>query len=81
MELVAMAAVGLVAGWLAGMLMGGGGYGMLGDIVIGVLGALLGRFLFGSFGVVVGDGWLGAIAVATLGAVVLIVLLRLVKRV
>ncbi len=80
MELIWFILVGLVAGWLAGMLVRGGGYGVVGDIVVGVLGALLGGFLFGSFGGAVGGGLLGSIVVATLGAVILILILRLLKR-
>jgi uncharacterized membrane protein YeaQ/YmgE (transglycosylase-associated protein family) len=72
--------VGLVAGWLAGKLMRGGGFGVLGDIVVGILGALLGGWLFGRFGVSLGGGLIGAIIVATLGAIVLIFLVRLIKR-
>jgi len=72
--------VGLVAGWLAGQLMKGGGFGVIGDIIVGVLGALLGGFLFSSVGVSLGGGLLGAIIVATLGAVLLIFVLRLIKR-
>ena len=72
--------VGLVAGWLAGQLMKGGGFGVIGDIVVGVLGALLGGFLFSSLGVSLGGGLLGAIIVATIGAVLLIFVLRLIKR-
>jgi uncharacterized membrane protein YeaQ/YmgE (transglycosylase-associated protein family) len=72
--------VGLIAGWLAGQLMKGGGYGVVGDIIVGIIGALLGGFLFSSLGVAAGGGLLGAIVVATIGAVVLIFLLRLLKR-
>jgi uncharacterized membrane protein YeaQ/YmgE (transglycosylase-associated protein family) len=72
--------VGLIAGWLAGQFMKGGGYGVVGDIVVGIIGALLGGFLFSSLGVAAGGGLLGAIVVATIGAVVLIFLLRLLKR-
>ena len=72
--------VGLIAGWLAGVLVKGGGFGVLGDIVIGIIGAFLGGFLFNSLGVSSGGGMLGAILVATIGAVVLIFLIRLVKR-
>ena len=72
--------VGLVAGWLAGQLMKGGGFGVIGDIAVGVLGALLGGFLFSSLGMSLGGGLLGAIIVATLGAVLLIFVLRLIKR-
>ena len=80
MELVWFILVGLIAGWLAGMIVKGGGYGLVGDIVVGILGALLGGFLFGSLGGAVGDGLLGSIVVATLGAIILIVILRLIKR-
>ena len=73
------AGVGLVAGWLAGVLMKGGGFGLVGDLVVGVLGALLGSFLFGALGISAG-GFFGSIVVATVGAVVLIFLVRLVKR-
>jgi uncharacterized membrane protein YeaQ/YmgE (transglycosylase-associated protein family) len=72
--------IGLIAGWLAGQLMKGGGFGVVGDIVVGIIGALLGGFLFSSLGVSAGGGLLGAIIVATIGAVLLIFILRLVKR-
>ena len=73
--------VGLIAGWLAGVLVKGGGFGVLGDIVVGIIGAFLGGFIFNSLGVSSGGGMLGAILVATIGAIVLIFLIRLVKRV
>jgi len=80
MEFIWFILVGLVAGWLAGQLMKGGGFGVIGDIVVGVLGALLGGFLFSSLGMSLGGGLLGAIIVATIGAVLLIFVLRLIKR-
>ena len=80
MEFIWFIVVGLVAGWLAGQLMKGGGFGVIGDIVVGVLGALLGGFLFSSLGMSLGGGLLGAIIVATIGAVLLIFVLRLIKR-
>ena len=80
MEFIWFILIGLVAGWLAGQLVKGGGFGVIGDIVVGVLGALLGGFLFSSFGVSLGGGLLGAIVVATIGAVLLIFILRLIKR-
>ena len=72
--------VGLVAGWLAGVVMKGGGYGILGDIIIGVVGALLGGWLFGVLGLGAGGGLLGSIVVAFIGACILIFLIRLLKR-
>jgi uncharacterized membrane protein YeaQ/YmgE (transglycosylase-associated protein family) len=80
MQFVWFALVGLVAGWLAGLIMKGGGFGVIGDIVVGILGALLGGFLFNALGLSSGGGLLGAIIVATIGAIVLIFILRLIKR-
>ncbi len=68
--------VGLVAGWLAGLLVKGGGFGFLGDIVIGVIGAVVGGVLFGLLGLAA-YGLVGNIVVATIGAVVFIGILRL----
>ena len=72
--------IGLVAGWLAGLLVKGGGFGVVGDIIVGIIGALVGGFLFSSLGVSSGGSLVGAIIVATIGAIVLIFLLRLLKR-
>lgn len=72
--------VGLVAGWLAGVLVKGGGFGVVGDLVVGVIGAFLGGWLFSTLGASAGGGILGSIVVATLGAVVLLFVVRLVKR-
>jgi uncharacterized membrane protein YeaQ/YmgE (transglycosylase-associated protein family) len=80
MELLYFILVGLIAGWLAGQLMAGGGFGVVGDIVVGIVGALIGGFLFRALGVGAGGGMLGSIIVATIGAVVLIALLRLFRR-
>ena len=80
MEFVWFILIGLVAGWLAGQLVKGGGFGVIGDIVVGVIGALLGGFLFSTLGVSLGGGLLGAIIVATIGAILLIFILRLIKR-
>lgn len=72
--------VGLVAGLLVGLIMKGSGYGPLGDIVVGVLGGLLGGGLVQALGIPFGEGLLGAVLVATFGAVVLLMALRLIKR-
>ena len=72
--------VGLIAGWLAGVLVKGGGFGVVGDLVVGVVGALIGGFIFGTLGVSWGGGLLGSIVVATLGAVVLLFIVRLIRR-
>jgi len=71
--------VGLIAGWLAGTFVKGGGFGIVGDIAVGVVGALLGGYLFGLAGVHIGGGLIGSIFVATIGAALFIVLLRAVR--
>ncbi len=69
--------VGLIAGWLAGLLVRGGGYGLVGDIVIGILGAIIGSLLFSFLGLHIPvAGLLGTILVAFIGAVILIFILR-----
>lgn len=78
MSIIAWLVIGLIAGWLAGMVMKGGGYGLIGDIIVGVLGALLGGFLAGvAFG---GDFLSGinlvTLVVAFLGAIILIAIVR-----
>ena len=73
--------VGLIAGWLAGVLVKGGGFGLIGDLVVGVLGAFVGGWLFSTFGVAMGGGLFGSILVATIGAVVLLLIVRVIRRV
>jgi uncharacterized membrane protein YeaQ/YmgE (transglycosylase-associated protein family) len=68
--------IGLVAGWLAGQFVKGGGYGVFGDIALGVVGAVLGGFIFSLFGFSGGGGLIGSLIVATIGAVILLYLLR-----
>lgn len=80
MNLIWFLLVGLIAGWLAGVLVKGGGFGVVGDLVVGVVGALIGGFIFGTLGVSWGGGLLGSIVVATLGAVVLLFIVRLIRR-
>lgn len=72
--------IGLIAGWLAGKVMRGGGFGLVGDMIVGVIGALLGGWIFGKLGISAGGGLIGALIVAFVGAVVLLLLLRLIKR-
>lgn len=72
--------VGAVAGWLAGQLVKGYGFGLLGNIVVGIVGALIAGWLFPAIGISLGTGTVAAIIHATIGAVILLVLLRLVKQ-
>ena len=71
--------IGLIAGWLAGQVMKGGGYGVVGDMIVGVIGAFLGGWLFSLLGIGAG-GLIGSIIVAFVGACVLIFLLRVIRR-
>ena len=80
MEFIWFILIGLVAGWLAGKVMGSGGYGVIGDIVVGVVGALIGGFIFGMLGISVGGGLIGSLVVATMGAIILLYLVRLIKK-
>ncbi len=80
MSLLWFLVVGLVAGWLAGMLVKGGGFGLIGDLIVGVIGAFLGGFLFTTLGIAKGSGLIGSLLVATVGAVVLLFIVRLIKR-
>src|SRR5262247_2206885 len=80
MNLLWFIVVGIVAGFLAGQLVKGGGFGLIGDLVVGVIGAMLGGWLFNFLGASVGGGVIGSILVAPKGAVVLLLLLRFVKR-
>ena len=72
---IAWLVVGLIAGWLAGLMMKGSGYGILGDIVVGLIGSLVGGLIL-SFFVVGAAGFWGSILVAFIGACVLIFLVR-----
>lgn len=77
--LVIWLVVGGVAGWLAGMIVKGGGFGLIGDIVVGIIGAFIGGWLFGQMGVSAGAGLVGSIVTATIGAVVLLAVLRMAR--
>jgi len=73
--------VGAVAGWLAGMVVKGGGFGLIGDIVVGIVGAVIAGWLLPQIGIVIGGGLVGAVINAFIGAVILLVVLRLIKRI
>jgi uncharacterized membrane protein YeaQ/YmgE (transglycosylase-associated protein family) len=72
--------IGAIAGWLAGTLVKGGGFGLIGDIIVGIIGAFIGGWLAGRLGIVIGSGLISSIITATVGAIILIILVRLIKR-
>ena len=72
--------VGAVAGWLAGQIVRGMGFGLIGNIVVGIVGAFIAGWLLPRLGIVIGGGMLGSIINATIGAVVLLVIVGLIRR-
>ena len=77
--LIAFLVIGAVAGWLAGTIMKGGGFGLLGNIIVGIIGAVLGGFVFGLLGISA-SGLIGSIITATAGASLLLFIVSLVKK-
>jgi uncharacterized membrane protein YeaQ/YmgE (transglycosylase-associated protein family) len=75
--------IGAIAGWLAGLLVQGTGFGLVGDIVVGILGALIAGFLFPMLGIALalGGGLLGASILAFIGAVILLVIVKVFKQI
>ena len=72
--------VGAIAGWLAGQIVRGMGFGLIGNIVVGIVGAFIAGWLLPRIGIVIGGGMIASIINATIGAVVLLVIIGLVKR-
>jgi uncharacterized membrane protein YeaQ/YmgE (transglycosylase-associated protein family) len=78
MDLLTLIIVGLIAGWLAGLIMKGSGYGIIGDIILGILGSIIGNWAFSLIGIGA-YGIIGNIIIAIVGAVILIFIARLLK--
>jgi len=78
--LIVWLVIGAVAGWLAGTLMKGGGFGLIGDIIVGIIGAFIGGWLAAVLHVEIGGGLISSILTATVGAILLILIIRMVKR-
>jgi uncharacterized membrane protein YeaQ/YmgE (transglycosylase-associated protein family) len=72
--------IGAVAGWLAGQIVRGMGFGLIGNIVVGIVGAFIAGWLLPRIGIVIGGGMIGSIINATIGAVVLLVVIGLIRR-
>jgi len=77
--LIVFLAIGALAGWLAGLLMKGGGFGLVGNIIVGIVGALVGGFVFGLLGISAG-GFIGSVVMATVGAVLLLFVVKVIKK-
>jgi uncharacterized membrane protein YeaQ/YmgE (transglycosylase-associated protein family) len=79
-SLLVILLIGAIAGWLAGQIVQGAGFGLIGDIVIGIVGAFIASWLFPQLGLHLGAGIVAEIIAATIGAVLLLVIVRLVRR-
>jgi len=79
MYLIWVVVIGIVAGWLAGQITKGKGFGLLGDLIVGVLGSLLGSFVFGLLGIYAGS-IVGRLILAVVGALLLLYLIRFIRR-
>jgi uncharacterized membrane protein YeaQ/YmgE (transglycosylase-associated protein family) len=79
-SLLVILLVGAVAGWLAGRIIRGAGFGLVGDIIVGILGALIASFLFPRIGLHLGTGVGAEILAATIGALLLLIVVRLSRR-
>ena len=80
-EIIIVAIIGLIAGFLAGLIMKGRGLGLLGDLVVGVVGSFLGKFLFGLINLRLPFPWfINSIIMALAGALVLLLIIKLVRR-
>ena len=80
MGIIAALIIGGIAGWLAGLIVRGAGFGLIGNIVIGIIGALVAGWLLPQLGVSLGSGTARDIINATIGAVIILVILSLIKR-
>jgi uncharacterized membrane protein YeaQ/YmgE (transglycosylase-associated protein family) len=78
--IIAWLIIGAIAGWLAGLLVKGGGFGLIVDIIVGIVGAFIGGWLASVLHISLGGGWIGSIITAVIGAVILLFLIRLIRR-
>jgi uncharacterized membrane protein YeaQ/YmgE (transglycosylase-associated protein family) len=72
--------IGAIAGWLAGLIVSGFGFGLIGNIIVGIVGAFIAGWLFPRIGFAIGGGILASIIHATIGAIILLVLVKVLKR-
>ncbi|WP_214473591.1 GlsB/YeaQ/YmgE family stress response membrane protein [Mesorhizobium sp. dw_380] len=72
--------IGAIAGWLAGLIVSGFGFGLIGNIIVGIIGAFIAGWLFPRIGFSIGGGVIASIVHATIGAIILLVLVRVLKR-
>ena len=80
MNLILFLIIGAIAGWIAGKLLRGGGFGLIGNLVVGIVGAVIGGHLFSYLGVSAGGGLIGSLVTAVIGALVLLFIIGLIKK-
>lgn len=80
MHIIFWLIIGGLAGWIAGQLMRGGGFGLIGNIIIGIVGAVIGGWFFSLLGLSSDGGWIGSLVTATVGAVILLFIVGLIKK-
>jgi uncharacterized membrane protein YeaQ/YmgE (transglycosylase-associated protein family) len=78
--IIAWLVIGAIAGWLAGVLIKGSGFGLIADIIVGIVGAFIGGWISSIVGLDIGGGFISSIIVAVMGAVILLFCIRLIKR-
>lgn len=79
MNLIIFLVIGALAGWLAGLIMKGGGFGVIGNIIVGILGAFVGGWILPKLGIAIG-GDFGGFITAVIGAVILLFIAKLIKK-
>jgi len=77
-SIIAILVVGIIAGWLAGVLVRGTGFGLIGDLAVGIVGAFIGNWVLPHLHIYLGEGWVAAIVNALIGAIILLVVIRLI---
>ena len=80
MEIIVILIIGGAAGWLGSMIYRGSGLGFIGNIVVGIIGSMVGYWLLGKLGVNLGSGWIGAILTGAAGAIVVLLLFNLIFK-
>lgn len=80
MEIVVTIIIGAVAGWLGNMIYKGNRLGIIGNIVVGIIGSIVGYWVLGKLGINLGSGWIGAILTGTIGAIIILFLFNLILR-
>jgi uncharacterized membrane protein YeaQ/YmgE (transglycosylase-associated protein family) len=78
--LLSFLAIGALAGWLAGNLMKGSGFGLLGNMAVGIIGAVIGGWVFGFLGISVQHGFIGSLITAVVGASLLLAVVKFIKK-